>query len=91
LLKQGFTKESIHVQSKIKNAIESSGGYPEFFRGDWPERDLINRSIQDVQLENVSGIPASSNRIAQPPQIIQGWTVAAYSWLISKSQQTKSE
>jgi hypothetical protein len=21
------------------------------------------------------------NRVAQPPQIIQGWTVAAYSWL----------
>ena len=81
LLKQGFTKESAHVQGRIKKAIESSGGYPEFFRGDWPENDLVNRFIQDVQFEDESGTRANTNRIAQPPQIIQGWTVAAYSWL----------
>ena len=81
LAKHGFTKESILVQTKIKNAIESSGGYPEFFRGDWPAQDLINRFIQDVQFEDESGVRENTNRIAQPPQIIQGWTVAAYSWL----------
>lgn len=81
LAKHGFTKESILVQSKIKNAIESCGGYPEFFRGDWPAQDLINRFIQDVQFEDESGVRENTNRIAQPPQIIQGWTVAAYSWL----------
>ena len=81
LLKQGFTKESALVQARIKNAIESSGGYPELLRGDWPEKDLINRFIQDVQFEDESGIRAHTNRIAQPPQIIQGWTIAAYSWL----------
>jgi len=69
------------VQARIKKAIESCGGYPEFFRGDWPDNDLINRFIQDVQFEDESGIRAHTNRIAQPPQIIQGWTVAAYSWL----------
>lgn len=81
LLKQGFTKESMRVQSKIKNAIESCGGYPEFFRGDWPEQDLINRFIQDVRFTDERGMHPHTNRIAQPPQIIQGWTVAAYSWL----------
>jgi glycogen debranching enzyme len=81
LLNQGFTEESKLVQSKIINAIESCGGYPEFFRGDWPENDLINRFIQDVQFEDASGVRPHTNRIAQPPQIIQGWTVAAYSWL----------
>jgi glycogen debranching enzyme len=81
LLKHGFTKESALVQARIKNAIESSGGYPELLRGDWPEKDLINRFIQDVQFEDESGIRANTNRIAQPPQIIQGWTIAAYSWL----------
>jgi hypothetical protein len=50
-------------------------------RGDWPEKDLINRFIQDVQFEDERGIRANTNRIAQPPQIIQGWTIAAYSWL----------
>ena len=81
LEKQGFTQESMLVQARIKKAIESCGGYPEFFRGDWPDNDLINRFIQDVQFEDESGIRANTNRIAQPPQIIQGWTVAAYSWL----------
>jgi glycogen debranching enzyme len=81
LLKEGFSAESIQVQSKTIKAIESSGGYPEFFRGDWPENDLINRFIQDVQFEDESGVQTAPNRIAQPPQIIQGWTVAAYSWL----------
>jgi glycogen debranching enzyme len=84
LLKQGFTEESLLVQNKIKKAIESCGGYPEFFRSDWPENDLINRYIQDVQLKDESGVRADTNRIAQPPQIIQGWTVAAYSWLTSR-------
>ena len=81
LEKQGFVRESMLVQARIKKAIESCGGYPEFFRGDWPDNDLINRFIQDVQFEDESGIRANTNRIAQPPQIIQGWTVAAYSWL----------
>ncbi len=85
LLKQGFTKESMHIQSRIKNAIESCGGYPEFLRGDWPKKDLINRFIQDVQFEDESGVRADTNRIAQPPQLIQGWTVAAYSWLSSRA------
>jgi hypothetical protein len=73
------------MQGKIKKAIESSGGYPEFLRGDWPESDLINRFVQDVQFEDETGIREGTNRIAQPPQIIQGWTVATYSWLSNRT------
>jgi glycogen debranching enzyme len=85
LLKNGFTKESQQVQEKIKKAIESSGGYPEFFRGDWPETDLINRFIHDVKTVDERGVHSNTNRVAQPPQIIQGWTVAAYSWLSNRA------
>ena len=85
LLKNGFTRESKMVQAKIKNAIESCGGYPEFFRGDWPETDLINRFIHDVQIVDERSVHSHTNRVAQPPQIIQGWTVAAYSWLADKA------
>jgi glycogen debranching enzyme len=85
LLKQGFSQESELIQGKIKKAIESSGGYPEFLRGDWPESDLINRFVQDVQFEDETGIREGTNRIAQPPQIIQGWTVATYSWLSNRT------
>jgi glycogen debranching enzyme len=85
LLKNGFTKESKKLQEKIKKAIESCGGYPEFFRGDWPESDLINRFIHDVRIVDEHGVHSSTNRVAQPPQIIQGWTVAAYSWLSNRA------
>lgn len=85
LLKQGFTRESVMIQEKIKKAIESAGGYPEFFRGDWPEADLLNRYIHDVESVDASGVRTSRNRVAQPPQIIQGWTVAAYSWLSNRA------
>jgi glycogen debranching enzyme len=81
LLKQGFNNESVLIQRKTQVAIESSGGYPEFFRGDWPASDLINRYIHDVKSFDAAKNAERFNRVAQPPQIIQGWTVAAYSWL----------
>ena len=81
LLKQGFDNESALIQRKTQVAIESSGGYPEFFRGYWPASDLINRYIHDVKSIDAARNAERFNRVAQPPQIIQGWTVAAYSWL----------
>ncbi|MEY4861764.1 MAG: Alanine dehydrogenase/PNT, N-terminal domain [Bacteroidota bacterium] len=81
LLKQGFNNESVLIQRKTQVAIESSGGYPEFFRGDWPASDLINRYIHDVKSFDAARNAERFNRVAQVPQIIQGWTVAAYSWL----------
>jgi glycosyltransferase involved in cell wall biosynthesis len=84
LLKQGFNNESELIQNKTRVAIESSGGYPEFFRGDWPTGDLINTYIHDVRSFDINQNVERFNRVAQPPQIIQGWTVAAYSWLTRK-------
>jgi hypothetical protein len=46
---------------------------------------LINRFIHDVQIVDERGVHSHTNRVAQPPQIIQGWTVAAYSWLADKA------
>jgi glycogen debranching enzyme len=84
LLKQGFNNESELIQNKTRLAIESSGGYPEFFRGDWPVGDLINTYVHDVKSFDTTKNTERFNRVAQPPQIIQGWTVAAYSWLIKQ-------
>jgi glycogen debranching enzyme len=84
LLTQGFNNESELIQNKTRIAIESSGGYPEFFRGDWPVGDLINTYTHDVKSFDATKNTERFNRVAQPPQIIQGWTVAAYSWLIKK-------
>lgn len=76
LTKHGFQKESLLLLSRTKKAIESIGGYPEFFRGDSPENGLITTRVTDVVTE--AGV---LNRVCQPPQMIQGWTVGAYAWI----------
>jgi glycogen debranching enzyme len=80
LAKHGFIREAKLLASKSKFAIESFGGYPEFFRGDWPDNGLISTSVVDV-LSVSAGSIGARNRVSQPPQIIQGWTVGAYAWL----------
>lgn len=76
LSKHGFQKESLLLLSRTKRAIESIGGYPEFFRGDALENGLITTRVTDVSSES-----GHSNRACQPPQMIQGWTVGAYAWI----------
>ena len=87
LIRQGFKAEAREISIRIKRSIESIGGYPEFFRGDYPERGLISSSIIDV-VSNKFKNREQINRVNQPPQIIQGWTVGAYAWL---SQQESLE
>lgn len=77
LNRHGFNTEAIELITRTKKAIESIGGYPEFFRGDAPAHGLITSQITDVV--NPSG---HTNRICQPPQLIQGWSVGAYAWII---------
>jgi glycogen debranching enzyme len=81
LTRHGFHRESSRLLSKTKSAIESIGGYPEFFRGDSSENGLITTQITDVISDRNNG-RGESNRVCQPPQMIQGWTVAAYAWII---------
>lgn len=80
LAKYDFHKESLMLLTKTKRAIESIGGYPEFFRGDPTENGLITTHVTDVVSEDKKS-PSRSNRVCQPPQMIQGWTVAAYAWI----------
>ena len=76
LSRHGFNKEALLLLSNTKRAIESIGGYPEFFRGDANENKLITSRLTDVV--NGNGV---HNRICQPPQMIQGWSVGAYAWI----------
>lgn len=76
LLRRGARAEAIAVATKSIRAIEKVGAYPEFFRSDESEKLGISRFVIDVwdaQLE-------TSNRICQPPQLLQGWTIAAFNW-----------
>ena len=77
LNRHGFNSEATLLITRTKQAIESIGGYPEFFRGDAPTYGLITSQITDVVSPN-----GLSNRICQPPQLIQGWSVGAYAWIV---------
>lgn len=86
LAKFGFFRESLMLLSRTKTAIESIGGYPEFFRGDSTENGLVTTQLTDVVSENGKR-PGHSNRVCQPPQMIQGWTVAAYAWITDNMEK----
>ena len=89
LSKYGFHRESLMLLSRTKKAIESIGGYPEFFRGDPIENGLITTQVTDVVLDNLMNT-SQSNRVCQPPQMIQGWTVAAYAWITDNMEKIAS-
>lgn len=77
LLKHGAQAEAREVAERSIKAIESVGAYPELFRSDDSEQLGVSHFIIDVwdpQLER-------SNRICQPPQLLQGWTIASFNWL----------
>lgn len=80
LLRHGFNSQASLLLSKTKSAIESVGGYPEFFRSDPSENGLLTTQTTDVVSE-MNGGQGKTNRVCQPPQMIQGWTVGAYAWL----------
>jgi glycogen debranching enzyme len=76
LLRHGARKEALEVSSKTVKAIEQIGCYPELFRSDETEKCGVSRFVIDVW----DPVIGASNRICQPPQLLQGWTIAAFSW-----------
>jgi len=76
LLRHGAKTEATLVANKTIRAIESVGAYPELFRSDESEKLGVSRFVIDVRDAHLG----RSNRICQPPQLLQGWTIAAYSW-----------
>ncbi len=86
MLRHGFRRESMEVATRTRRAIESVGGYPEFFRGDMPLHGPISTAVVDVRK---SGARMPLNRVTQPPQLLQGWTVAAYARLIQSEDWLK--
>lgn len=84
LIRHGFDLEARMISKNIKSAIESFGGYPEFFRGDYPKDLLISTSQIDV-IRYLPNGKEFINRVIQPPQIMQGWTIGAYAWLSENS------
>jgi glycogen debranching enzyme len=76
LLRHGARKQALEVSSRTIKAIEQIGSYPELFRSDDTEKCGVSRFVIDVW----DPVIGASNRICQPPQLLQGWTIAAFSW-----------
>ncbi len=72
--KHGFVKEADDLVARLYNVIAKTHVYPEFARGDDGPEPLLNTRIIDLWDERQQ----RGNRIEQPPQQIQAWTVAAY-------------
>jgi glycogen debranching enzyme len=81
LLRHGANAEARLVANRSIRAIEGVGAYPELFRSDESEKCGVSRFVIDVRDAQLG----TSNRICQPPQLLQGWTIAAFSWF--KQQQ----
>jgi glycogen debranching enzyme len=72
LHRHGFHGLAWELMGRVLDVSTSFGGFPEFARGDSGEVIGFNRRI--VEVVGADGRP---NRIEEPPQEIQAWTVAA--------------
>jgi glycogen debranching enzyme len=70
---RGFRDEAQELRRRIAAACRATHRYPEFVAGGEPGSPLIAKRIVDVYDEPNGRM----NRVEQPPQEIQGWTVAA--------------
>ena len=70
---RGFHDEAKDLQQRVATACRRTHRFPEFVAGDEPGAPLIAKRIVDVY----DSVNDRVNRVEQPPQEIQGWTVAA--------------
>jgi glycogen debranching enzyme len=77
LLRHGAAREAKVVVHRTIKTIERVGCYPEMFRSDDSEPAGISTRVVDVWDRDLN----TENRVCQPPQLMQGWTIASYSYL----------
>src|SRR4051812_21424972 len=73
LARHGFRDEAQELQRRLAASCRATHRFPEFVAGGEPGSDLIAKRIVDVFDSRNDRV----NRVEQPPQEIQGWTVAA--------------
>jgi glycogen debranching enzyme len=73
LARHGFLDEAQELRRRIAASCRATHRFPEFVAGGEPGTELIAKRIVDV-FDSRNG---RVNRVEQPPQEIQGWTVAA--------------
>jgi glycogen debranching enzyme len=72
-VRQGFRDEAQELQRRLVASCRATCRFPEFVAGGEPGSELIAKRIVDVY----DSRNARVNRVEQPPQEIQAWTVAA--------------
>jgi glycogen debranching enzyme len=73
LARHGFHDEARELQRRLVASCRATHRFPEFVAGGEPGSELIAKRIVDVYDE----VNQRLNRVEQPPQEIQGWTVGA--------------
>jgi glycogen debranching enzyme len=71
--RHGFADEARELRRRVAAACHATHRFPEFVAGGEPGTELIAKRIVDLYDE----VNERSNRVEQPPQEIQAWTVAA--------------
>jgi glycogen debranching enzyme len=69
----GYYGLATHLANKVHTVINVTQKFPEYVRGDDLPTPTINPRIIDVYDETAG----RTNRIEQPPQEVQAWSVAA--------------
>jgi glycogen debranching enzyme len=73
LARHGFTDEARELQRRLLAACRATHRFPEFVAGGESGSELIAKRIVDVY----DSVNERMNRVEQPPQEIQAWTVAS--------------
>lgn len=73
LAQRAFVDEAQELRRRIAAACRATHRFPEFVAGGEPGTELIAKRIVDVY----DSVNDRVNRVEQPPQEIQAWTVAA--------------
>src|SRR5581483_3392988 len=71
--RHGFADEARELRRRVAAACRATHRFPEFVAGGEPGTELIAKRIVDLCDE----VNEHANRVEQPPQEIQAWTVAA--------------
>jgi hypothetical protein len=73
MARRGFGDEAQELQRRLAVSCRATHRFPEFVAGGESGSELIAKRIVDVYDSRNERV----NRVEQPPQEIQGWTVAA--------------
>lgn len=73
LRRHGYTDEADDLDRRILEVIDATRIFPEYVRGDFADKASVNTRTINVWDETHQRI----NKIEQPPQEVQAWTVAA--------------